>query len=177
MIVLSGLLSNNFMEQNKSKTGWVVAVIVIVVLIIIAVMMSNNGTDEYANNGNQPTPTVTATPTVDNSNTGVEVGAGAGAPGITYSEALVAYASRRVQFSHPQGLNSCNATPQKVTFKGGTKFMLDNRMNNTATIHFSSGVNYTLPAYGFQIVTLNTPNTYNIDCNSTQNVATVVIQK
>lgn len=166
------------MESNKSMTGWIIGVVVVVLVVIGAVMFSKSNGDS-AMNDVQPTPTpeVSVTPTPDESNNGTEVGVGTGATSITYTEALVAYAQRRVQFSHPQGLASCNATPQKVTFKGGTKFMLDNRTNSTAVIKFSGGVQYSLPAYSFQIVTLNTPNTYIIDCNSTPNVATVVIQK
>ena len=166
------------MEQNKGKLGWIIGVVVVVLVIIAAVMISTGNIDENVN-GNEPTPTVetSPTPTADNTSTGVQVGASTGETPITYTEALVAYANRRVQFSQPQGLTSCNATPQKVTFKGGTKFMLDNRMGKIATIRFSNGVQYSLPAYGFQIVSLVTPKTYAIDCNSSQNVATVEIQK
>jgi len=163
--------------ENKSKTGWVIGIIVVVLVIIGIVMASRSNNDEYANGGNNPTPTVSPTPTPDESNNGTQVGVGAGETSITYTQALVAYAQRRVQFSHPVGLNSCNATPQVVTFKAGTKFMLDNRTNSTAVIKFSSGVQYSLPAYSFQIVSLATPRTYVVDCNSSQNVATVEIQK
>ena len=163
------------MENNNKKTVW--GIVIVVVLIIIGAWIWSAKSNQSPTTVVETPATTTDTMTSTGGTSGVQVGVGTGEPTLTYTEALVEYASRRVQFSNPQGSISCQATPTTVTFKGGTKFMLDNRMNVSAKIHFSNGVNYTVPAYSFQVVILNTPQTYNVDCNLSQNVAKVQIQK
>ena len=56
--------------------------------------------------------------------------------------------------------------------------MIDNRSGTARTVRVSS--NYSIPAYGFKIVKLSSPTTpaiWYIDCDKSQNVATILIQK
>jgi len=164
-------------NTNSNKTVWTVVIVVIIVILLgvwVWSANSNKTSDMNQNGGNMSTTTMATSSTESN---GTEVGTATGEPAIAYSSALQTYANKRIQFSTPVAENSCQADPNTLTFKGGTKFMLDNRMSRTANIHFSSGVTYTLPAYSFQIVSLATPATYNVDCNTSQNVVKVQIQK
>jgi outer membrane protein OmpA-like peptidoglycan-associated protein len=92
----------------------------------------------------------------------------------SYGDAVKQYEGRRFQFN-----DSCQATPTSMAVKNGTSLMLDNRSNKSKTITFNLK-KYTLEAYGYKIVTASNsalPATTFIDCNSSQNVATVNIQK
>jgi len=92
-------------------------------------------------------------------------------PTISYDQALAKYA--RIQFD-----KNCQAIPNKVTFRNNTTIMLDNRTAVPLTIKI--GGTYYLKAYGFKIVTLSSnklPEYLLVDCNNSQNVATVLLQK
>ncbi len=88
-----------------------------------------------------------------------------------YTTLVAQYASRRVQFG-----TSCQATPTAVTYKIGTQIMLDNRTNTAAAVVFG-GKTYNLGAYGYQIITLDTEGNFLVDCGTSQNVATIIVQK
>lgn len=92
---------------------------------------------------------------------------------LAYADALKRYANKRLQVSP-----DCQITPNNVTYKNGTTFMIDNRSNKAKTIKIGS--TYTIPAYSFRIVTLSSaqlPATYYIDCDKSQNSGTVILQK
>ena len=99
-----------------------------------------------------------------------------GAVSISYANALVKYANRRIQFNA-----SCQVPilSTSVTYKDNTGIMLDNRSAVAHTIKI--GTNYTVKAYGFRIVVL--PDTYLkaktilVDCDKQQNVATILVQE
>jgi hypothetical protein len=102
------------------------------------------------------------------------VNVGATAATISYTNALIKYADRRIQFNP-----TCQAFPNTVTYKDNTGIMLDNRSPVARTIKV--GTNYTVKAWGFKIVVL--PDIYLksktilIDCDKSQNVATILVQE
>ena len=93
---------------------------------------------------------------------------------ISYAQALIKYANKRIQFD-----TICQALPNTVTYKDNTGIMLDNRSAQDRTIKV--GTNYTVKAYGFKIVVL--PDIYLksktilVDCDKSQNVATILVQE
>mgnify|MGYP001564025841 FL=1 len=92
---------------------------------------------------------------------------------IAYADALVQFADRRIQFD-----KACQAFPNTVTYKDNTGIMIDNRASIAHTIKI--GTTYTVKAYGFRIIVL--PDIYLkskallVDCDKSQNVATVLVQ-
>jgi len=167
-------------NNTSSRTGVWVAVIVVIIIIILGLWAWNKSVS------NQPVAT-TATTTTDMTSTSTDtttVAAGDvqyslenGDAAPMYSAALKTYLNKRIQFSMPAGqVNACVASPTSLTFASGVKFMLDNRMNIPATIHLTNS-SYTLPAYTYEIISLSSPATYKIDCNASQNVVTLQIQK
>ena len=110
------------------------------------------------------------TPTEDVSTGSVNTGAAAS---IAYTEALVKYKDARIQLE-----KNCQASPDKGTFKNGTNIMIDNRAPVSRTVKVGS--TFTIKAYGFKIVNLSSatlPATWYVDCDTSQNVATILIQK
>ena len=92
---------------------------------------------------------------------------------LSYEHALTQYIDKRIQFD-----SRCQATPSQVTYKNGTSIMLDNRASVARTIKIGSLVS--IPAYGFKIIQISSdtlPATWLVDCGTSQNVATVIVQK
>ena len=93
---------------------------------------------------------------------------------ISYQDALIKYADRRIQLDE-----ACQAHPSNVTYKDNTGIMIDNRSAKTRTVKI--GTAFTIKPYGFKIVVL--PDTYLksktilVDCDQSQNVATILIQE
>ncbi len=99
----------------------------------------------------------------------------ASAPGasISYAQALVKYKNARLQLD-----KICQASPDKMTFKNGANLMVDNRAPVARTVKVGSV--FPLKAYGFKIVNLSSatlPATWYVDCDKSQNVSTILIQK
>lgn len=98
---------------------------------------------------------------------------GAPAPSISYSEALLKYKDARIQLD-----KICQANPNNVTYKNNTSIMIDNRAPVARTVKVGS--TFTIKAWGFKIVKLYSPTlpaTWYVDCDKSQNVATILIQK
>ncbi len=92
---------------------------------------------------------------------------------LKYNDALVLYKDKRIQLD-----GECRATPSSATFKNGTKIMVDNRSANTRSVKLGSTMS--INPWSFKIVTLSAntlPATWLLDCDKSQNVATVLIQK
>ena len=93
---------------------------------------------------------------------------------ISYADALVKYADRRIQLDP-----MCQAHPNNITYKDNTGIMIDNRSEKTRTIKI--GATFTIKPWGFKIVVL--PDVYLktttilVDCDQSQNVATILIQE
>ncbi len=91
----------------------------------------------------------------------------------TYSEYVAQYEGRRIQFDE-----SCQARPAEVTFKNGTSIMLDNRSAQARNITVGS-VTYSLPGYGYRIITLSSgvlPVNLSISCGASPNIGTILLQ-
>jgi hypothetical protein len=167
--------------DKKNNTGLIIGIVIIVlvIIVIIVALAKKPAMAPVTNTGDTPAMT-TAGETTGAAMTGTTAGATAGATvggtAVTpsYQQALITYKDRRIQFN-----DMCQATPNKVTYKDNTGLMLDNRSNKDLVIKVGSS--YTVPAYGFKIITL--PDTYKssstflIDCGKQQNVATLLIQE
>lgn len=92
---------------------------------------------------------------------------------LSYADALVKYKNARIQLDE-----NCQASPNDPTFKNGTSIMIDNRAPVTRTVKIGSV--YTIKAYGFKIIKLSAntvPMKFLVDCDKSQNVAAILIQK
>jgi len=100
---------------------------------------------------------------------------------LSYQDALKIYggANLRVQLSL-NNYNVCIVNPANPVFKKGVKVMFDNRIN-AKTMLYLDGVAYSIPAYGYKIITLTTtkplPHTMRVDCNKGKNNAQIILQK
>jgi len=96
------------------------------------------------------------------------------ASAISYANALVKYADRRIQLD-----TMCQAHPSNVTYKDNTGIMIDNRSPQTRTVKI--GTTFTIKPWGFKIVVLPDvylkSNTILVDCDNSQNVATILVQE
>lgn len=162
------------MEKNNQQTqNWVWAVIIIVVIGVVLYFAFGNKT-KLMGNAVTPTPTVvTPTTTEPESVQDVDVATPSTAT-ISYKNALIKYADRRIQL----GL-TCQAYPGIVTYTDNSGIMIDNRSPETRTVKV--GTTFTIKPYGFKIVIL--PDVYLksktvlVDCDRMQNVATILIQE
>lgn len=92
---------------------------------------------------------------------------------ISYQNALLKYKDARLQLD-----TTCQGSPDRMTFKNGTNIMIDNRSPNTRTVKVGS--TFTIKPWGFKIVNLSSatlPATWYVDCDQSQNVSTILIQK
>ena len=111
--------------------------------------------------------------TVDSANNGGNDNITVPTATITYAQALQKYKNARIQLDQ-----DCRAIPNNVTYKNNTNIMIDNRASIARTVKVGSS--FSIPAYGFQIVKLISPTlpvTWYMDCGSSKNVATILIQK
>jgi type II secretory pathway pseudopilin PulG len=93
---------------------------------------------------------------------------------LTYSQAVVKYADRRIQFD-----SNCVATPVISTFKNNTDVMLDNRAGVRRTITVD-GTRHTVEGLDYKIVRMTAktfPYTIQIDCGNGKNNANIYLQK
>ena len=163
------------MENKINRNTWIWIVVVVVVIGIILYFMFSTkevSPETVVLPVNTTTPVVEPESTLDVSGdtTGVK------AVSILYTDALVKYADRRLQFDA-----SCQASMinSSITYKDNTGIMLDNRSPVAHVIKV--GTNYTVKAWGFRIVVL--PDVYLksktllVDCDKAQNVATVLVQE
>jgi hypothetical protein len=150
--------------ENKKNKG-VVWIIIILALIVIGIVVFSKG----RSNSQYQEETQTTIPE-GTEDLGTQTNTGSG---LTYQQAIVKYAGRLIQIN-----DACQATPPKATFKNGTSIMIDNRSKKAHTFKLDS--TFSVKAYGFKIITLSSstlPKTLLLDCDTSQNVATVLIQK
>src|SRR6266404_675593 len=91
---------------------------------------------------------------------------------LDYAGALIVYKNARLQLNE-----DCQASPSAMTFKNNSYMMVDNRASVARTVKIGS--TFTVPAYGFRILKLSSaqlPITWYVDCGTSQNVATVLVQ-
>lgn len=92
----------------------------------------------------------------------------------TYTKLVTQYVDRRIQFDA-----MCQAHPNNITYKNGTKVMFDNRSGD-ARIITVGGVKYNFSGYGYKILTLYSsklPKTLLLSCGATVNVGQILLQK
>lgn len=153
--------------ENKNNTSlWVGGGIVLVVIALFWFMGKGPASNSTPNDVvNEPASTQDVSSAVEGA-TGVS--------SISYANALIKYADRRIQLD-----KICQATPNQVTYKDNTGIMIDNRSPSTRTIKV--GTIFTIKPYGFKIVIL--PDIYLksktllVDCDKSQNVASVLVQE
>jgi len=154
--------------MSKDKKIFIELGVVLVLVIFGFLLLTKNSapvvTDNTANNQQ-------VIPTEDLSVGSINVGAPAAS--IAYADALIKYKDARLQLDV-----NCQASPDKMTFKNNALMMVDNRAPVARTVHL--GAVFPIKAYGFKIVKLSSttlPVTWKVDCDSSQNVSTILIEK
>lgn len=150
------------MEKNLKVLIGVVAAIVVVLAIIFFASQS------------QPTETNQTTTEPESVQDISEQDTGMVAIPLTYANALIKYTDRRIQLDA-----MCQAHPNTVSYKDNTGIMIDNRSPQTRTVKVGS--TFTIKPWGFKIIVLPdvylTAKTLLVDCDGSQNVATIIIQE
>lgn len=153
--------------MNNAKGWWIALGVAVVIVIIAIAMRSNKGSESEYGTSSSPTTSATSLVTISPVAT----------PKLTlsYTNALKLYEGKRIQFD-----TMCQANPNRMVLKSGAKIMLDNRSATPRTIALG-GTKYTLAAWGYLIVTPRVtkalPETILVDCGTSQNVATLIIEK
>jgi hypothetical protein len=154
--------------EHKNK-NMIVLVIVIILLVVGAIFI-------FAKKDDAPAPADTSSEIVapEGTEDTTEGSQNVSAPAtLKYADALKLYSEKRIQLD-----KVCQAHPNNVTYKNGTSIMIDNRSPQSAKVHLSSV--FTIKPYGFKIVKLSAtklPATILVDCGTSQNVATILVQK
>ncbi|MFA7285761.1 MAG: hypothetical protein WC011_02860 [Candidatus Paceibacterota bacterium] len=162
--------------EEKNKNIWMIGGIVLVVIAVIVFMSTQkNDADDVLENENN----IVQEEVVVEENVAGELDttpdkdvATSPAVSLSYEQALIKYKDARLQLD-----KTCQASPDKMTFKNGTSIMLDNRAPVSRTVKVGS--TYTIKAYGFKIIKLSAsklPVTYLVDCDKSQNVSTILLQ-
>ncbi len=156
------------MEKNNLRIWiWAIVALVVIVVIVFLFVLQNKQTINKVT-----TNTITTEPASTQDISAQDIGAGG--VSISYSNALVTYADRRIQLDA-----TCQAHPNNVTYKDNTGIMIDNRSPQTRTVKV--GTTFTIKPWGFKIVVL--PDVYLksktllVDCDGSQNVATILVQE
>ncbi len=152
----------------QNKNIWIGLGAVLVLVLIFWMVNKNSGEDavqEVADDTEQ-------VESVEDTSEG-SVNASSPAATLSYQQALVKYKDARIQLD-----KTCQASPNNATYKNNTSIMIDNRAPVARTVKVGSV--FSIKAYGFKIVKLSSatlPATWLVDCGSSQNVATILIQK
>ena len=157
-------------KNNLAMWIFIAVAAVIAVIILVSVFANNQKVEPLTAN-----PITTETETETESVQDIGVGdAGIAAAPISYASALAKYADRRIQLD-----KDCHAFPGNITYKDNTGIMIDNRSAKTRTVKVGS--NFTIKPWGFKIVVLPdvylTSKTLLVDCDGSQNVATILVQE
>ena len=154
--------------MNKDKKVFVELVVVVALVGFGLWSLSKNPAPVVTNNGANNQQVI---PTEDTSVGSIDVGAPAAS--LSYAQALVKYKDARLQLD-----KVCQASPDKMTFKNNASLMVDNRAPVARTVKVGSI--FPIKADGFKIIKLSSstlPATWWVDCDKSQNVATILIQK
>lgn len=156
------------MEKNMKMWIWVGVAVVIIAAIIFLVSQNNSTLTPPGTTVNPPSEQSESVQDISDQDGGVV------AEQISYANALVKYADRRLQID-----TECRMYPSNITYKDNTGIMIDNRSPKTRTVKI--GTTFTIKPYGFKIFVL--PDVYLksktllVDCDQSQNVATVLVQE
>jgi hypothetical protein len=153
--------------ENKNNKYLLAGLVVLLIIIAIFWYVKSNSTPVVA-----PTTEDVVTDSTEDVSAG-SVNVTTGGVSLSYQQALLKYKDARLQLD-----KNCQASPDKMTFKNGAYMMVDNRSSASRTVKVGSV--FPIKAYGFKIIKLSSsalPATWYVDCGSSQNVATVTIQK
>jgi len=155
--------------MEKKNNVWIWIVVVVLVAVILFFVFYKNEVVIIPTEDTQTTETTNIESKQDLTET-----TGVGAVSISYADALLKYEDRRIQLDE-----LCQAHPNTVTYKDNTGIMIDNR--SPLSMNIKVGTNYNIKPWGFKIVVLPdiylTSKTLLVDCNESQNVATILVQE
>lgn len=159
-----------YFEYMKSSNKVAAMIAGVVVLVALGWVIRH----KWSLSSVLPSPFGSATPTSAPKVTKTPVPGQASSPlPQSYNDALATYANTRIQFDQ-----YCQAKPSRLSIAAGQKIMLDNRSGDARTFAVG-GVKFTLPGYGWKIMTPTAsklPATLYVDCGSARNVATLILQ-
>lgn len=154
--------------KKINPSVWVGIALVVGLLVLGAVYFSNKDKEDILNEAEPVVEEPQSVQDVDKDTNNVA------SVSMSYANALVTYADRRIQLD-----TKCQAHPNNVTYKDNTGIMIDNRSPEARTV--KAGTTFTIKPWSFKILVL--PNIYLanktilIDCDKSQNVATILIQE
>lgn len=162
--------------ETKNKN---LAIIIVVIILVLAIIFIAWKAHEASSPTLPPVPANTVdqtalTPVATEDTTTGDINAGK-AVSLSYTDALVKYANARLQLD-----TTCQAlaSPSNLIFKNNALLMVDNRAPVARTVHIGSV--FSIKAYGFKIIQLYSaklPATFLVDCGTSQNVATITLEK
>ncbi|MBI4117237.1 MAG: hypothetical protein HY451_00895 [Parcubacteria group bacterium] len=107
--------------------------------------------------------------------TAEELNIGISSASRIYSSLVAQFEGKRIQFD-----DNCQMIPPSITYKNGTRIMLDNRAGQSRVIVIDNN-QFIFPAYSYKLVTLrsrNLPYTVKINkCDDLVNVGQILIQR
>ncbi|MBI3888607.1 hypothetical protein HY311_02340 [Candidatus Nomurabacteria bacterium] len=159
------------MEENKNNKMWIWIVVVLIIIIGIFLWATKSSAPIVVDNSNPTDNTALQVGSEDLSAGSVDIGAKAAT--IAYADALIKYKDARLQLD-----KICQASPDKMTFKNNAVLMVDNRAEVARTVKVGS--TFPIKAYGFKLVKLSSaklPATWLVDCGTSQNVSSILIEK
>jgi hypothetical protein len=159
------------MENSNSKM-WVWVVVVLIVVIGVVLWATKSSAPIVVQNTTPTDNTALQVDSTEDLSTG-SVDSGSPAATIAYSDALVKYKDARLQLD-----KVCQASPDKMTFKNNAILMVDNRAPVARSVKVGS--TFPIKAYGFKLVKLSSaklPATWLVDCDKSQNVSSILIEK
>ena len=156
---------------NKTTSYYILGAILFVAVIALMFWSVRKDKTGLIGNLSQNADQAITIPTEDISAGSVHVAKKT--PTISYAEALIKYEKNRIQLD-----TLCRAFPNTATFKNDSSVMIDNRSPLPRVINIGS--KYSIKAYGFKIIKLSSetlPVTWFLDCDGSENVATILLQK
>ena len=157
--------------MKKKDLYFGVALVVVAIVIVVGVYLNDTGYKTPDTTSNDTATETSGTQSAGSNSTTNSATTSA----LTLDQALKIYANKRIQFNE-----SCVPTPSYVTFKEGTKIMLQNGSSQTKNIYLD-GQAYNIKAYSFVIVTLTTsyklPHAIMVDCGTGKNNGTIFLQQ
>ena len=143
----------------------------ILIIIIVVVFLSMNKDIILVGDVDQNIDQTVPTSTEDTSAGSVNVDNNASS--ISYAQALIKYKGTLIQFDA-----TCQVIPNNVTYKNNTFVMIDNCEIIDGTVKID--LVYNIKSYSFKIIKLSSdtlPMKWLVDCDQSQNVATVSIEE
>jgi hypothetical protein len=158
--------------ETQNKNLWI-AIIVITVIVVGIIAWSINKNLAVAPSVGVDENKDTALEANLGMNTGKVASTGSSLNNISYADALIKYKDARIQLNQ-----ICQATPNNVTYKNNTNIMIDNRSSVAHTVKI--GTTFNIKPWEFKIIKLSSatlPVTWLMDCDKSENIATILVQK